>query len=206
MTLVRLPGGRIRELLYKLVNLLNKVHQSAHVMQRYLTGLSLMIITLWFMYGIGFTIVGVKNALFFAILCGLLEIIPFIGNLTGTVFTLGMALIQGGSTNMIIGILVVYATVQFIQTYLVEPLIVGAQVSLNAMATIISLVAGELLWGIPGLILAIPLMGIVKIICDHVFGLQFFALLIGDGEKKDSRWTKKVNQFKKKALKLFGRK
>jgi predicted PurR-regulated permease PerM len=158
------------------------------------------------MYGIGFTIVGVKNALFFAILCGLLEIIPFIGNLTGTAFTLGMALIQGGSSNMIIGILVVYATVQFVQTYLVEPLIVGAQVSLNAMATIISLVAGELLWGIPGLILAIPLMGIVKIICDHVPGLQPFALLIGDDEKKDSRWPKKVNQFKKKALKLFGRK
>jgi|GEM_PF-2893044 len=57
------------------------------VSQQYLLGLSKMIVCLWIMYGIGFSIIGVKNALFFAILCGLLEIVPFIGNLTGTTLT-----------------------------------------------------------------------------------------------------------------------
>ncbi len=50
------------------------IHDSSQVAQQYLSGLGMMIVILWIMYGIGFTIVGVKNALFFAMLCGLLEI------------------------------------------------------------------------------------------------------------------------------------
>jgi len=52
------------------------IYSVAHVSQQYLAGLSKMIVCLWIMYGIGFSIVGVKNALFFAFLCGLLEIVP----------------------------------------------------------------------------------------------------------------------------------
>jgi predicted PurR-regulated permease PerM len=55
----------------------------------------MMIVLLWVMYGIGFTIAGVKNAFFFAIICGILEIIPFVGNLAGTALTLAMSLVQG---------------------------------------------------------------------------------------------------------------
>src|SRR5215203_1842620 len=73
------------------------MHDVRRVSQKYLTGLALMIACLWVMYGIGFSIVGVKNAIFFAILCGLLEIIPFVGNLTGTALTLLMVIAQGGS-------------------------------------------------------------------------------------------------------------
>ncbi|WP_261387362.1 AI-2E family transporter [Chitinophaga pinensis] len=60
---------------------------------------------------------------------------------------------------LVVGILVTYGLVQFIQTYLLEPLVVGSGVDLNPMATIVGLVAGELLWGIPGMVMAIPLMG-----------------------------------------------
>src|SRR5690606_36645250 len=106
------------------------------VSEQYVSGLFMMIVGLWIMYGIGFTIVGVKNALFFAVLCGLLEIVPFVGNLTGTVLTVSMSLVQGGGMNLVVGILITYALVQFIQTYLLEPLIVGAEVSINRLFTI----------------------------------------------------------------------
>jgi predicted PurR-regulated permease PerM len=61
--------------------------RATHVSQEYLLGLSKMIFLLWVMYGIGFSVLGVKNAIFFAVLCGLLEIVPFIGNITGTTIT-----------------------------------------------------------------------------------------------------------------------
>ena len=72
-----------------------------------------------------FLIAGVKNAFFFAILCGLLEIVPFVGNISGTALTIIASLATGGSSNVIIGILIVYGLVQFIQTYILEPLVVG---------------------------------------------------------------------------------
>jgi predicted PurR-regulated permease PerM len=120
------------------------------VAQKYLGGLGLMIVTLWVMYTIGFTIAGVKNPFFFAILCGLLEIVPFVGNITGTAITVLASVAQGGNMSLIIGILITYGIVQFIQTYLLEPLIVGNEVNINPLFTIAGLVAGELIWGIPG--------------------------------------------------------
>jgi predicted PurR-regulated permease PerM len=180
-------------------NALETVNSAQKVAQQYLTGLSMMIVVLWVMYGIGFSIVGVKNAIFFAILCGLLEIVPFVGNLTGTALTLTMSLVQGGGMNLVVGILVTYALVQFIQTYLLEPLVVGAEVSINPLFTIIGLVAGEVMWGIPGMILAIPLMGIAKIVCDHVEPLKPYGYLIGEDKKKEHKgFKKKVKDWGRK--------
>ena len=95
-----------------------------------------------------------------------------------------MVIIQGGGTGMILAVLLTYAIVQFLQTYLLEPLIVGAEVNINPLFTIIILVMGELVWGIPGMILAIPLLGIVKIVCDHIEPLKPYGFLIGSDRKK----------------------
>ena len=160
------------------------IHDIQKVSQQYITGLGMMIVCLWIMYSIGFSIVGVKYAVLFAIICGLLEIIPFIGNLTGTLLAILMVVIQGGGTGMVVGVVVTYLIVQFLQTYLLEPLVVGAEVNINPLFTIIILVLGELVWGIPGMVLAIPLLGIVKIICDHVPSLKPYGYLIGSDRKK----------------------
>lgn len=202
--------GHLKRFILRLVpekdkaNALDIVDSSQKVTQKYLGGLSLMIVSLWIMYGIGFTIAGVKSALFFAILCGLLEIIPFIGNIAGTAFTVLFSLVQGGDANLIIGILITYALVQFIQTYVIEPLVVGAEVNLNPLFTILALVVGETFWGIPGMVLSIPLMGITKIICDHIEPLKPYGELIGGNEKKgESGFKKKIKGFAKKIKKLF---
>ena len=150
------------------------------------------------MYGIGFSLVGVKYALFFAVLCGLLEIVPFVGNLIGNLLTILMALSQGGDTNMVIGILVIYFVVQFIQSYILEPLIVGSEVNINPLFTIVGLIGGELVWGIAGMILAIPLLGIAKIIFDHVEPLKPFGALIGEEKKSPNKLKKKFGEWAKK--------
>lgn len=156
------------------------MQSSRKVAQKYLTGLTMMIIGLWIMYGIGFSIAGVKNSLFFAVLCGLLEIVPFVGNLAGVLITLLMTVAQGGDSGVLIGIVITYAIVQFVQTYFMEPLVVGSKVNLHPLFTILGLVAGEFIWGIPGMILAIPIMGMTKIIFDHIDSLKSFGYLIGE--------------------------
>lgn len=156
------------------------ISSATKVSQQYLLGLSKMIILLWIMYGIGFSAIGVENAIFFAILCGLLEIVPYVGNITGTVLTVLVSAIHGGNPTLIGGIIVVYVVVQLIQGWLLEPLILGPQVKINPLFTIIVLVIGQLLWGIPGIILAIPLTAILKIICDHIEPLKPYGFLIGE--------------------------
>jgi len=150
------------------------------VSQQYLLGLSKMIVCLWIMYGIGFSIIGVKNALFFAILCGLLEIIPFIGNLTGTTLTVLVAVVQGAGVPLVLSIIGVYMLVQLIQEWILSPLILGSQVKINAFTTVLALVLGEIIWGIAGIFLAIPLIAMFKIVCDHIESLKPYGFLIGE--------------------------
>lgn len=176
------------------------VHESGKVAQHYLSGLAAMIGVLWILYGVGFSIVGVKSAIFFAVLCGLLEIIPFVGNLTGTCLTLLAVVAQGGDSKMMIGVLVVYGLVQFLQTYLLEPLIVGEQVNINPLFTILSIVLGEFIWGVAGMILAIPIFGIIKIICDRIPALKRYGFLLGpeNPKIKSENWISKLIKFKGK--------
>jgi predicted PurR-regulated permease PerM len=187
------PAGREAEAI-------KTANEAQKVSQQYLGGLFMMIVCLWIMYTIGFTIAGVKNAFFFAIICGLLELVPFVGNLAGTTLTLAVSLAQGGSTNVLIGIVITYALIQFIQTYLLEPLVVGAEVQINPLFTIVGLVAGEALWGIPGMILAIPLLGIAKIICEHVEPLKPYAYLIGNDKKESRGFKNKMKEFMQKTF------
>lgn len=170
------------------------ISTSTFVSQQYLLGLSKMIACLWVMYGIGFSIIGVQNALFFAILCGLLEIVPFVGNITGTTLTVLVAALHGGNFTLLGGIVITYGIVQFTQGWFLEPLILGPQVKINPLFTIIALVLGELVWGIPGVILAIPLTAIFKIICDHIESLKPYGFLIGEVEtvKKEPNFVKKM--------------
>lgn len=155
------------------------IRDAGKISQHYLLGLGLMILVLWFMYGIAFSIIGVENALFFAVICGILEIVPFIGNLTGTGITILMVISQGGDNGMILGVFISYMIIQFVQTYFLEPLVVGSEVNINPLFTILSLVFMEIIWGIAGMIMAIPMLGIIKIICEHVEALKPIAFLIG---------------------------
>lgn len=170
------------------------VKGAAHVSQQYMVGLSKMIACLWIMYSIGFGIAGVKNFLFFAILCGLLEIVPFLGNLTGSTLTLLVSAVQGASPGQLGAIALTYGAVQFIQGWVLEPVILGPQVKINPLFTIVALVAGELVWGIPGILLAIPLTAILKIVCDHIEPLKPYGFLIGEIKtaKDDPAFIKKM--------------
>ncbi|HTL83010.1 MAG TPA: AI-2E family transporter [Bacteroidia bacterium] len=177
------------------------LYNIAEISQQYLVGLSKMIFLLWVMYGIGFSIIGVKHALFFAILCGLLEIVPFIGNITGTTLTILFSAVQGASVPMMLSIAATYGAIQFIQGWVLEPLILGPQVKINPLFTIVALVIGDLVWGIPGVFLAIPVIAMFKIVCDHVETLKPVGFLIGEieGKKKEPAFIRRMRGwFRKK--------
>jgi len=185
--------AHIRTFFLKLVREPNKpridlvMYRSVKVAQEYIYGMMFIIVYLWILYGIAFSLIGVRYGIFFAILCGTLEIIPFVGNITGSTLTCIMALSQGGGMHMVVYILASYCVIQFSQFYIVSPLVMREQVNLSPLFTIVCLIAGELLWGIPGMILAIPCLAIFKIVCDEVDFLKAFGFLLGRSGKPGKR-------------------
>lgn len=160
------------------------------VAQKYLTGRAMSITIIWILYSIGLTIVGIKNAILLAGIAALLTLIPYVGTVLGGLFPVVMALVTEDSMQPALMAVVVMFVIQTMDNYFIEPNIVGGEVSLSALTSILSILAGGMIWGVAGMILFLPMMGIIKIICDHVEPLQPIGFVIGDPDaKKPSKIT-----------------
>lgn len=189
--ILKLVKGDDRERVHDVIN------RSSLVAQHYLLGRGILMIILTVFYVIGLTIVGVRNALFFSVLAALLSIIPWVGNLLGMILPMLMVFVQGGDIRIIFGVMLVFGITQLIDTYIFEPLVLGYQVNIHPIFIIIIAVLGEIVWGIPGLILSIPILGMVKIVFDNVDALEPYAYLIGASRKsrQESAIVKKIKSW-----------
>lgn len=168
------------------------ISESSQVAQQYLIGRGILILILAILYSIGMSIIGLDNAIFLSLIAALLSIIPYVGNILGFFLLMLMALAQGEGSTMYISILIVFSLVQFIESYLLEPYVVGAEVDIHPFFTVVIIIVGELIWGVAGMILAIPLLAIVKIIFSHIDSLEPYAYLIGDTRDKSESQTSKT--------------
>lgn len=153
--------------------------KSGKVTARYLSGVFIVIIILSVLNSIGLMIIGLDYAIFFGIMVAILNIIPYIGVPIGSILPITMALITKDSFWTAAGVVGVIAINQFIEGNFLTPNIVGNKVNLNPLATIIALLIGASIWGIPGMIIFLPFLGVIKITLDHVEPLQPYAYLIG---------------------------
>lgn len=156
------------------------VGKISRVSEQYLLGRTYSIIILFVCYAVGLLIIGIKNAILLAAVASLLTIIPYAGTILGSIFPVVMAIVTEDSFQPALWTAGVMITIQAVDNYFIEPYVVGGEVNLSAMATIVIIVCGGLIWGVAGTILFIPLLGIVKIICDHVDPLKPYGFLIGD--------------------------
>ncbi|MGC1243772.1 MAG: AI-2E family transporter [Chryseosolibacter sp.] len=177
------------------------VDKISEVSQKYLTGRFMSIMIIATMYSIGLLIVGIKNAILLAGIAALLTVIPYVGTVLGGLFPVFMALVTE-DTQTALWAAVVMVVVQTIDNYFIEPNVVGGEVNLNALWSILSILLGGMIWGVAGMIIFLPLFGIIKIVCDHVQPLKPIGYLLGEpGGKKPSKiklWIKeKISKVKK---------
>ena len=154
--------------------------ESSRVSQQYLLGRLLLMSFLAVFYTVGFAIIGVKQGVLVAVLAAVFSIIPYVGNIIGFTLSLAFSVFGSGDFSVAAGVLVIFTLAQFIENYFLEPFIVGEKVHLHPLFTILAVIVGATLWGIAGAILAIPVLGIAKVWCDHIPALQPIGYLVGD--------------------------
>jgi AI-2 transport protein TqsA len=123
-------------------------------------------------------IFGVEFALLFGFLAFLLNFIPNIGSLVAAVLRVGFAFFQFGTPWVPLWILVITVGLDMVMGSLVEPRVMGKGLGLSPLVVLFSLLFWGWLWGIPGIVMAIPLVAVVKIVCQNVPSLRPFALLM----------------------------
>ena len=160
------------------------MEDSADVALQYLAGKFMLIGMLAVIYAIGLTLLGVKYGIFYGVLAALLSLIPFIGNMIGAMFPIIMAVVYNDTTTAL-GVIILFGVAQFIESYLLQPLVVGKKVNINPMMTILIAVLGGMLWGVPGMIVAIPYLGIIAIIFSRIEELKPIGFLLSNEEEED---------------------
>jgi predicted PurR-regulated permease PerM len=142
---------------------------------------------------IGLVLLGVKYAIFFGVLAAVLNLIPYIGMFTATLFTVLVTLTTSDNTSDIIWIVVIFYSIHIVDVNFLMPKIVASRLRINALISIIGVVIGGALTGISGLFLSIPAIALLKIICDEVEELKPWGMLMGD----ETTYSKKSKLYKK---------
>ena len=156
----------------------------ARVVQKYLQGLLLVMVFAGVLNVIGFWWIGVDYFVFFGILTGVFLLIPYVGIWIAASLPVLLSLISLSPSHAI-AVVAWVAAVQFIEANFVTPMIIGSKVSMNPMVAMIALLLGETIWGIQGLILALPLAAILKVIFDFVPALNAYGFLLGAAPKRN---------------------
>ncbi len=164
---------------HRLDDVLGKIYV---VVQGYLTGLVLVIAIVAGLNTAGLLILGIDYAWFFGTLAAVLLLIPYIGILVGSLLPTIYALVTKDSPMYAVGVIGVFSFVQILEGNFITPNVVGSKVSVNPLAAMVVLIMGGQLWGISGLVLALPVTAIMKVICDNVDGLKPYGFLLGDPE------------------------
>jgi predicted PurR-regulated permease PerM len=156
------------------------LNESGTIAQQYITGLLIETSIVFTLNTIGFLVLGIKYAVFLALLAALLNLIPYVGMLVANIMCMIVTLISAENVSDVLWVGIILAVVQFIDNNFGMPMIVGNKVRINALVTIVGVLIGGALCGIPGMFLAIPGLAVLKVIFDKVPELQPWGLLLGD--------------------------
>jgi predicted PurR-regulated permease PerM len=129
---------------------------------------------------IAFTSLGIKHAVFFAVVGAILNIIPYVGPFMGALLPMIYSFLTKDSLFYPLAVIICFQIIQFIEGNILTPKIVGGNVNLNPFITILGLLVGASIWGIAGMILIIPVMAVLRQVFEWNEETQPYAILMGE--------------------------
>ena len=159
------------------------------IIQSYLVGLFFEMIIIAVLNSSGLLLLGIDYAIILGITGAVLNVIPYVGGIIAIALPMIIAFVTKDSITYPILVFFVYIFIQFIDNHFIIPKIVASRVQINALISVIVVLIGSALWGIPGMFLSIPLTAIIKVIFDHIEPLKPWGFLLGNIVPTASRFS-----------------
>jgi predicted PurR-regulated permease PerM len=156
------------------------ISQTKVLIQRYIIGLLVEAIIVAALYAIGLLILGIDYAILLGCIAALLNIIPYIGGVIALCIIMIITIATKDSATYPLLVTALYIFIHFIDNSFIIPKIVASKVKINALVSITVIIAASALLGVPGMIICIPLTGIIKLIFDRIDSLKPWGFLLGD--------------------------
>jgi AI-2 transport protein TqsA len=201
-----------KPLLLEFVRMLfNKVHkykveevllQTKTIIQSYLNGLLIEAFIVASLNSVALLVLGIDYAILLGIIGALLNVIPFIGGILSVAMPIIIALATKDSATYPILVLLSYMAIQFFDNHYITPKVVASKVKVNALMAVVVVLIGNAVWGLPGMFVAIPLTGILKVVFEHIEQLTPWAFLLGDTMPLSGKYILGFPKKRPKKMKL----
>ncbi len=162
---------------------------SKNIIQSYLVGLFFEMLIMAVLNSAGLLLLGIDYAIILGISGAILNIIPYIGGIIAIALPMIIAYVTKDSLSYPTLVFIVYLIIQFIDNHFIIPTIVASRVKINALISVIAVLAGNAVWGVPGMFLSIPLIAILKVIFDHIESMKPWGFLLGNIVPSTSRFS-----------------
>lgn len=149
------------------------------VVRSYIVALLIEMIIVAAAYCSVFLFLGVKYALLLGVIGALVNIIPYVGTIITCVLT-ALITFTTNSPSTVLWAVVSIIIIHMIDTNILMPKIMASRVNINALASIVGVITGSVLWGLPGTFMAMPIMAMMKVMFEEITPLRPFAVLMGD--------------------------
>ena len=174
------------------------------VSYKYLSGLGIVMIILGLLNSAGLMFIGISYAFFWGFLAAFLAVIPYIGTFLGGLLPFLYALSTTTTTWQPIAVVALFTIVQTVEGNIITPKVVGSSIQINPLAAILALFVGGFIWGIEGLVLALPLVAILRIFMVHTERLRPFGLLMSDDlVEREEEFLSLLDQPHHRIINLF---
>jgi putative permease len=168
------------------------VEQVQQILRKYISGLLIEMCIVSGVVCIAFWILGIKYAVLLGIITGLFNIIPYIGIFTAMLISVLITFATAAIAGKVFLVLATLVITHLVDSNILLPAIVGSKVKINPLITVLGVVIGEMIWGVSGMFLSIPVIAVSKIIFDRVESLKPWGILLGEEDK--TRRIKTVRQ------------
>ena len=149
----------------------------------FIKGMAIVYLVVGILNSIGLLLLGIPHAILFGFIAAVLTFIPYFGIMVGSLLPITVAWVTYNSIWYPIGIIAVFAVVQYLEANVIFPLAVSNRLNVNTFVMLVAIFVGGVLWGLAGMILFVPFVGIAKLIADHSPKLKTLSMILGAGEK-----------------------
>lgn len=163
--------------------LLEMISLTIKAYYNFIKGMALVYIIVGTLNSVGLLLLGVPHAILFGFIASILTFVPYVGIIVGSLLPITMAWITYDSVWYPVGIIIIFSFVQYLEANVIFPVAVSNRLNVNTLVMLVAIFAGGILWGMAGMILFVPFVGIAKLIADHNPKWKTISMILGTENK-----------------------
>jgi len=163
---------------WSFIELKKMLNDSIHTYFNFIKGMALVYLIVGILNSIGLFLLGIPNAILFGFVASILTFIPYVGITIGALLPITISWLLYDSLWYPLGVIAVFVFIQVLEANVIFPLVLSHHLKINALAAIVVIVMGGLLWGAAGMILFLPFIAIFKLVIEHVDKNHPMAILL----------------------------